>query len=75
MKFYKNKNKVPHFIRINEQLIFGMGNSPLSGTSVVKLGSHKLKLVYNIVISPNNTIILGHTKKKCKSLGCLQHKA
>lgn len=52
MKFYKNENKVLHFIRINQQLIFGMGNSPVSGISMVKLGSHKVKLVYNILSFP-----------------------
>lgn len=52
MNFYKNKSKVLHLIRINQQLIFGMGSSPLSGTSRVKLESHKLKLIYNILSLP-----------------------
>jgi len=59
---------VLHFIRNNQQLIFRMGNSRLSGTSVVELGSHKLKSVYNIVSLPKKCNYIRILKKKVPEL-------
>lgn len=62
IKFYKDENKVLHFIRSNQQLIFGMGNSRLSGTSVVELGSHELESVYSDLSLPKKCNYTGYTK-------------
>lgn len=73
INFYKNENKVLHFIRNNQWLIFRMRNSKLSGTSTVELGSQaEISLQYS-VNAKKNVIILG-CKKQCESLDCLQQK-
>lgn len=67
-KFQKDGNKVLHFIRNNQQLIFRMGNSRLSGTSMAELGSHKLKSIYNILSLPKKCNYTGIYKKKVQEL-------
>lgn len=62
IQLYKDENKVLHFIRSHQQLVFGMRNSRLSGTSVVELGSHELESVCIDLLLPKKGNYIGYTK-------------
>lgn len=48
--------------------MFGMGNSPLSGTFMVKLGSHKLKSVYHVLSFPPKIQLYWDIQRKVQEL-------